>query len=103
MISVQHCAWRWMSKGPFGSATLRSGRHESPALSKSWRHSENFKPPVVEGHKFERFDPLLACNQQLFRQTDGSRFVVSLRAILNSDFHKDLALQRDLPFNHHSA
>ena len=64
---------------------------------------ENLKPPVVEGHEFERFDPLLARNQQLLRQTDGSRFVVSLRAIFNSDFHKDLALQRDLPFSHHSA
>ena len=61
---------------------------------------ENFKPTVVERHEFERFDPLLGCNQQLLRQTDGPRFVISLRAILNSYFHS--SVQRRLLL-HHSA
>ena len=63
---------------------------------------ENLKPPVVERHEFKRFDPLLACNQQLLRQTDGPWFVISLRAIFDSDSHGCVTLQRRLLI-HHSA
>src|SRR5215471_6485175 len=55
--------------------------------------SKYFETAITEGYQFQGLDTLLACDQQFLRQTDGTRLVVSLRAVLNLDFH-DLTVVR---------
>jgi hypothetical protein len=49
--------------------------------------SKYLEAAITERYQLQGLDPLLACDQQFLRQTDGAWFVVSFGTIFDLDFH----------------
>ena len=49
---------------------------------------QDFKPPVPERLELQVRNPLLEFFQDFLRQTDGVRFVLSGRAVLDGNLHR---------------
>ena len=65
----------------FWKAVRREFRENLGAVHK------HFKPPIVEWLQLQAGNFLFEFFQDFLRQTDGSGFVLSSRAILDLDFH----------------
>ena len=54
---------------------------------------ENFEATIPVRYQFQGLNPLFSLVQDLFRQTDGTRFIISLGTIFDPEFHRFLLRQ----------